>query len=143
MGNRGLTTLELIFALTFGLLFIYTAIFIPTELMKSYKEFQKNLDNTLSILSMSKSILNDAPLSDGKICLNENDIIIGNSRYMFLDNGVYRRNKNNLELTKNPFEYKLSEDVFEITGNGISKNNVNLKYNTKFSSFPCEDDYYD
>lgn len=145
MGNRGFTTIELFFSLAFGIVFIYVSIFVPTELVRDYKEFQKNLDNTLSILSMSKSILYDAPLSDGKIHIDGNDVMIGNSRYLFLTDGVHRVKRNNLKLTKNSFVYDLDENIFKITGGGMNKHKqtINLRYNAQFSSFPYEEGAYD
>ena len=141
MKNKGFTALELVIVLTFSLAFIYTAIFIPTELIKNYKEFQVNLDNTLSVLSMSKAILNDVALSDGTIRLNNEDVLIGNSRYMFLEDGVYRINNRNLALSKEPYKCELSEDVFIISGEGLEGYPINLKYNKHFSSFPGDDFY--
>ena len=135
--KKGFALIELLAVLSFGLLFFYTAITIPTELMLNYKELEQNIVNQNNVLNTINTINIDlAKGSNNILDINDNELSINNSIYDFKSDGTIRINGSTIKLNNIPVSYDIDENILHLQS---EDNLLDYKANLKYSSFDIEE----
>lgn len=129
----GFTIIELLIAISIGLIFVYNVIFIPINLIQNYNQWKEEYDIVLSLEKVNKIILDDIHRSNGIIIeFDKNVLKIGNNNYLFMDDGLaIIKNEKTLKISDVFLSYEIDEDYLHILKDG----EIYLSYNLEFSSF--------
>lgn len=103
--NKGFTLLEVIIALSLVSVFIFTALYIPVDLIGSNKNFESKQEEIQDFLVLRKSVILD--LKNGEVEAKDNSVKIGKSTYSFSGERVAR---NGIVITRGKYNYKLNHN---------------------------------
>lgn len=133
MNNKGFTVIEMQAALAIIIISFMVTFTIPKDLAILNKNIM-NTSNKINIFSfLQTSIMQDISIAQtGYKALSLTELEINNSLYEFLEDGLYRTNKDiKRKLINGKFNYKIENDILEI----YDLNEFVIKFNLNFSSF--------
>lgn len=133
MNNKGFTVIEMQAALAIIIISFMVTFTVPKDLAILNKNIM-NTSNKINIFSfLQTSIMQDISIAQtGYKALSLTELEINNSLYEFLEDGLYRTNKDiKRKLINGKFNYKIENDILEI----YDLNEFVIKFNLNFSSF--------
>lgn len=132
--KKGFTLIELMLSLSIGLLLVYGILYIPLDLLKSYKDFDRNSDYFFAVQTLHQSFMKDISADSNLIEYTDTSITLGESVYTIESDGLYLERDSKLRLTKLPIEFSVENDVLIVLLKHEDKT-TKLKYNLYYSSF--------
>lgn len=120
VNNKGFTLIELLVTLAFTSFIVYSVISMPTQLIRDYYEYKTLIQETGDLNKIRTALSND--LENGVVNQLDNNIIqVGNKRYIFNEDGLYR---DNVKVTEEELFYEISDGCLI-----VYNDNIRLIYN--------------
>lgn len=127
LNKKGLTLLELMFAISLSSLFIIVLFDTPASLLKSASEYETVRNDAYDYTLLRKSIAKDGV--DQKVVVkNTTSIVIGSALYEFDDNRVSR---DGVYITYSPYTFTFNEITKELKLKG-EKEEFTYKFGSSF-----------
>lgn len=134
--RKGFTFLETVISLSFVAMILSMVIYIPTQMVTQYKKLEDKISYTEAVINVYQAFSKDISNEHSPVIAQEDILKLGDVKYTFSEYGVNRNNSSNLKITKIPVSYFVDNDEMTINIPNEKGNDITLKYNLSFSSFP-------
>jgi len=122
MNKRAFTVIEMMITISLTIGIVYSAIFLPTQLMKQYRDYDLIVDEILEVNIVRSSLSKDLMFP---VFQESEDVLkMGDNVYTFTNEGLYRESDGTkLKLTSEAFLFSIEDNLLS-----VYNDNVNFKF---------------